>query len=187
MLEFQAAEIGVEAARRLAAVPGVEVTRGLRPDEFVALEQRWGFRFAADHRAFLAGGLPVGQGWPDWRSADPLAVRNALNWPVDGLLFDVEHNGYWRPEWPQRPDAIADALEVAYGALRRAPQLVPLHGTYYLPDASEDAGHPVLDVFRSAVRPVGADLVDWVERSFGSGASSRCDPKATVRFWSDLP
>lgn len=187
MLEFQAAEIGVEAARRLAAVPGVEIARGLRPEEFDGIEQQWGFRFAADHRAFLAGGLPVGQGWPDWRAPDPLALRDALNWPVDGLLFDVEHNGWWYRAWPARPEATADALEVAYGLLRRAPQLVPLHGTYYVPDASEGAGHPVLDVFRSAVRPLGADLVDWVERSFGSGGPGSRDPKVTVAFWSDLP
>jgi hypothetical protein len=187
MLEYQAAEIGVEAARRLAAVPGVEIARGLRPDEFDAIETQWGFRFAPDHRAFLAGGLPVGQGWPDWRAADPLVVRNALNWPVDGLLFDVEHNGWWHRTWPERPETVADAVEVAYGVLRRAPQLAPLHGTYYLPDSSEDAGHPVLDVFRSVVRPAGADLVDWVERYFGSGEGACRDPKVTVAFWSDLP
>ena len=146
-----------------------------------------GVPLAADHRAFLAGGLPVGQGWPDWRSVDTFALRNALSWPIDGLLFDVEHNGYWHAQWPARPGVIADALEVAHVFLRRAPHLVPLHGTYYLPDAVEDAGHPVLDVFRSVVRPLGADLVDWVEQCFGSGVPGRRDPKVTVSFWSDLP
>lgn len=185
MLEFQAAEIGVEAARRLAAAPGVEIALGLRPDEFTVIEQRWGFRFAPDHRAFLTGGLPVGQAWPDWRAADPLAVRGLVNWPVDGLLFAVEHNGYWHAAWDARPADDADALAVAYAALRRWPPLVPLHGTYYLPSAADGAGHPVLDVFRDSVQLLGADLVDWVEQCFGSGTAAR-EPKPTVPFWMTL-
>ncbi|MGQ0846182.1 MAG: hypothetical protein ACT4QF_18830 [Sporichthyaceae bacterium] len=185
MLEFHAAEIGVEAARRLAAVPGVELGRGLRPEEFDAIEARWGFRFAADHRAFLGGGLPIGQGWPDWRSPDPLVMRNLLNWPLDGLLFDVEHHGYWHPEWAPRPDALADALSVAYGALRRWPVLVPVHGTYYLPAGPDHSGHPVLDVFRSRVVPLGADLADWVDQCYGLNVSGR-DPKPTVDYWTAL-
>ncbi|MGQ0464486.1 MAG: hypothetical protein ACT4QG_04105 [Sporichthyaceae bacterium] len=185
MLEFQAAEIGVEAARRLAAAPGVEIALGLREGEFDAIEQRWGFRFAADHRAFLAGGLPVGQAWPDWRCPDPLAVRDIVNWPVDGLLFAVEHNAYWHAAWGARPADDAEALAVAYAALRRWPPLVPLHGTYYLPSADDGAGHPVLDVFRDSVKPLGADLVDWVEQCFAGGSGGR-DPKPTVAFWTTL-
>ncbi len=185
VFEFRAAEIGVEAARRLAAAPGVEIARGLRPDEFTAIEGLWGFRFADDHRAFLAGGLPVGPGWPDWRATDTHSLRNAVVWPIEGLLFDVEHNGFWHPEWAPRPEPMADALAVAHTALSRRPPLVPLHGTYYLPGGPEGCGHPVLDVFRSTVRPLGADLADWVELSFGTGPSGR-DPKVTVPFWGDL-
>jgi hypothetical protein len=157
----------------------------LRADEFDAIEQQWGFRFAPDHRAVLTGGLPVGQGWPDWRTAELSTLRNALAWPIEGLLFDVEHNGFWHADWPQRPESTAAALELADGALRRAPHLVPLHGTYYLPEGAHFAGHPVLDVFRSVVRPLGVDLVDWVEQAFGSGTGGR-DPKVTVPFWSDF-
>lgn len=183
MLEFQAAEIGVEAARRLAAVPGVEIGRGLRPEEFDAIEERWGFRFAEDHRAFLTGGLPVGVGWVDWRSTEVHPLRNALNWPIDGLRFDVEHNGFWHPQWPARPTAMPEALALAEMALQRAPQLVPLHGTYYLPAGG--AAHPVLDVFRSSVTPLGADLPDWIEQCFGSGGCAR-EPRVTVEFWATL-
>jgi hypothetical protein len=185
MLDFQAAEIGVEAARRLAASGAADIALGLRAEEFDAVERLWGFRFAPDHRAFLAGGLPLGQGWPDWRSPDRHAMRTLLNWPVDGLLFDVEHHGYWHSEWPERPVDPADALAVAHAALSRWPVLVPLHGTYYLPAGPDLFGHPVLDVFRSAVRPLGADLADWVEQSFVAGASTR-DPKPTVEFWTTL-
>jgi len=49
---------------------------GLSATELDAVEQEFGFRFADDHRAFLAGGLPRGRGWPDWRGDDRAALRD---------------------------------------------------------------------------------------------------------------
>ena len=33
-------------------------------------------------------------------------LRRHLEWPVDGLLFDVENNGFWIEDWGDRPEAI---------------------------------------------------------------------------------
>ena len=33
--------------------------------------------------------------WPHWRDGDPAAIREQLEWPVDGVLFDVERNAVW--------------------------------------------------------------------------------------------
>jgi hypothetical protein len=67
---------------------------GLTDAEFDEIKQQFGFRFAADHRAFLAAGLPVNtrreprepgafyahaQPWLDWRRADRDQLRTALN------------------------------------------------------------------------------------------------------------
>ncbi len=93
------AEIGVEALRRLAAYRVVDLQRGLRDHEFDMISARYGFTFADDHRALLVGGLPPGPGWADWRAPDQRAVRDQLAWPVEGLLFDVEHKGFWHPAW----------------------------------------------------------------------------------------
>jgi hypothetical protein len=63
-----------------------------------------------DHWAFLAAGLPFNRPseegqtrrrspWPDWRDGDPGDLREQLGWPVEGALFDVEHNALWHPSW----------------------------------------------------------------------------------------
>ena len=86
-----------DAAARLAALDCRRLTPGLTDAEFALVEASYGFTFADDHREFLAAGLPVddepGRGWPDWRSGDPAELRRMLDWPVEGVLFDVEHNG----------------------------------------------------------------------------------------------
>ncbi|MFI8372096.1 hypothetical protein [Streptomyces sp. NPDC085466] len=67
-----------------------------------------------------------------------------LAWPVDGVLFDVEHNGFWHPAWPSRPVERSEALRVAGTELESVPQLGSRYG---------HRGHP----FRSAWPPAPAE------------------------------
>jgi hypothetical protein len=54
----QAADIGARlgraAARRLAGLDVCEIGPGLTQAEFARAEQRYGFEFSVEHRAFLA-------------------------------------------------------------------------------------------------------------------------------------
>jgi hypothetical protein len=51
--------LGEEAMRRLRLRSVCAVDPGLSDSELDRIEQEFGFRFAADHRAFLSAGLPV--------------------------------------------------------------------------------------------------------------------------------
>jgi hypothetical protein len=186
MVGHRGAEVGVEAMRRLMAYGVVDIQRGLRDAEFEMITERWGFTFAEDHRAFLIGGLPVGPDWPDWRSPDQRALRDQLAWPVEGLLFDVEHRGFWHPAWGERPEELGDAVAVAAAALARVPQLAPLRGNRYLPAQAGASGHPILQMFRSAIRTFGTDLADWVVQEFGTGPLPEKAAEVTVEFWGEL-
>jgi hypothetical protein len=60
--------------------------------------------------------------WPDWRDGDPGDLREQLGWPVEGALFDVEHNALWHPSWGQRPTGISQALSTARSTLPGHPR-----------------------------------------------------------------
>ncbi|MFD9690624.1 hypothetical protein ACFWXO_33240 [Kitasatospora sp. NPDC059088] len=51
----------LEAARELQRCLRAEIGPGLGEGELDDVEARFGFRFAADHRTFLAAGLPYGE------------------------------------------------------------------------------------------------------------------------------
>lgn len=57
----------------LAMLPArVEIKRGMSERELDQVEERWGFRYAPEHRTLLSAGLPTGsRDWPDWRDGDP--------------------------------------------------------------------------------------------------------------------
>ncbi|MFE2297396.1 hypothetical protein ACFXAW_04285 [Streptomyces sp. NPDC059445] len=71
------------------------------------IEERWGFRSAPEHRTLFGAGLPTGDRWPDWRDGDAEELAERPARPIDGVLFDVEHNGFWHPERDPRPTGVA--------------------------------------------------------------------------------
>ncbi|WP_234334937.1 hypothetical protein [Streptomyces sp. NRRL S-118] len=173
-----------EAARALQGMLRTEIGPGLTERELDAVETRFGFTFSADHRVFLAAGLPRGSSrWPDWRNGDPEDLAGRLAWPVEGVLFDVEHNVFWHPAWPPRPAGKAEALRVARTELESVPKLVPVYGHRYLPGTAGEYGHPVLSVHQTDIILYGNDLTDYIHHEF-AGRSSGLLAHATVGFWS---
>jgi hypothetical protein len=183
------AELGVEAARRLASVRRCTIAPGLLDVEFARVEHEYGFEFADDHRAFLAAGLPRGNGWPDWRDGDPDDLRWRLDRPVSGVLFDVEHDEVWHDTWGERPADLADALATARQHLARVHTMVPVYAHRYLPAGRGTSGHPVLSIMQTDIIYYGVDLIDYIHQEFGGPGIARSDPRwqphSSVAFWSD--
>ena len=174
----------LEAARDLQRLLRAEIGPGLTERELDTVERRFGFTFSADHRVFLAAGLPNGsRRWPDWRNGDPEDLAEWLFQPVEGVLFDVEHNSFWHPDWSPRPAETSDALQVARSELASVPPLVPIYSHRYLPGTAGECGHPVLSVHQTDIIIYGNDLSDYVHHEF-AGRASRLPAQATVGFWS---
>jgi hypothetical protein len=200
--------LGAEAARRLATLDGVEASpphgaevvgllgrAELHPPltdaEFTHVQDSFAFEFADDHRAFLAAGFPLGEGWPDWRHGSAEQLRDALTSPAVGVLFDVEHNAFWHHRWGERPADIRARVQLVGEKLADVPHMVPVYAHRYLPAGRETFGHPVLSIHQTDVICYGTDLVDYVYQEFGAGTGyertdPRWRPRPTVAFWSEL-
>ncbi|WP_433295990.1 hypothetical protein ACQP2F_37260 [Actinoplanes sp. CA-030573] len=172
------------AADMLSASGRFRIATGLTEDEIAATEAEFGFRFADDHRAFLAGGLPTGRGWPDWRGPDREALRTLLAEPVEGVLFDVAENDFWYEGWGPRPTSAGAALATARGYLMTVPRMIPLYAHRFLPAAT--TGHPVLSIYQTDVVQYGNDISDWLNREFALGSPAAVAKRPTVPFWRDL-
>lgn len=189
-----AQRLGEEAARRLARTGQCDIGPGLTDTEFARIEEDYELEFADDHRAFLAAGLPVSSPargrrslWPDWRDGDPGDLRERLGWPVEGTLFDVEHNALWHPSWGQRPASPGKALSTARRHLSRAPKMIPVCSHRYLPAGRGTYGHPVLSIYQTDIIVYGTDLADYINQEFGRySISSDWTPPPMVPFWSDF-
>lgn len=172
------------AAELLAASGRFSLGPGLTDDELTAIEKEFGFSFAADHRAFLAAGVPSGRGWPDWRAVDRGALRSLLARPIEGVLYDVGQNSFWYEGWGPRPYSSADAVAAARRYLVTVPRVIPVYAHRYLPAGLAD--HPVLSIYQTDVITYGNDLLDWLNREFGLGSPAASVVRPSVAFWRDL-
>ena len=161
-----------EAEKTLKIIRTMKDTRiapGLTPAELGAAEARFAVCFPPDLKDLLSTGLPTGPQWPDWRAAIQDTDSDAagylserLDWPREGMCFDVENNAFWDPDWGERPSSLAEALEVAETAVRTAPRLIPIYSHRYLPDEPAVAGNPVLSVYQTDIIVYGRDLYHYI-------------------------
>jgi hypothetical protein len=154
-------------------------TRG----ELEAAQARFGLAFPPDLIELLLERRP--RAAPDWRT-DEQAIRDRLAWPFEGLLFDVEKNGLWWPEWGERPATPAARAEVLRAVVAAAPPLIPIYSHRYIPAEPLKAGNPVFSVHQSDVIYYGADLADYLAREFEDPRRPLGDKIRRIRFWSDL-
>lgn len=200
MISTAGSLLGTQAARRLAQTGLYRIEPGLTDAEFARVEQEYGFEFADDHRAFLAAGLPTGspppepevfqskKPWPDWRNGDPDDLRERLSWPIDGVLFSVEH-GYWNDTWGTRPPDRADAVGTARLKLADYPSMIPVFSHRYLPAGQGTYGHPVLSMHQADIIYYGTDLADYIHQEFGGSGldiDANWTPSTLVPFWQDF-
>lgn len=173
-----------QSIQRLRA-GGVRLDRGLSDEEVSRIQDKLGFAFGAEHREFLQAAVPVGKSWPDWRSDTDDDLRGRLDWPVDGVIFDVHNNDFWPASWGARPDARNDREREARAHLARVPTLVPVFSHRYLTSGPQFKPSPIFSVHQTDVIFYGDNLLDYVAHEFHVPPlhpSSRTD----VPFWSDL-
>jgi len=177
-----------QTERRILADAGVVIAPGLTAAELARAEASIGAKFPPDLGSFLAAGLPLGKGCPDWREPDSEAIRHQLDWPFEGMAFDIEHNAFWWSAWGARPQALDAALELARERVADAPRLIPLMGHRYLPAEPDAAGNPVFSVHQTDIILYGDDLGTYLRCEFNqlSYAEAVSGRSRRIRFWSDL-
>ncbi|GLJ18008.1 hypothetical protein SUGI_0317440 [Cryptomeria japonica] len=142
----------------------IPIDKGLSDEEFVRIEATFAFSFPPDLRAILQEGMPVGVGFPDWRSGGSQQISMRLNLPIAGLSYEVAKGRFWCKQWGQRPVDMESAVAVARANLKKVPVLVPIYGHCYIPSCPNLAGNPVFFVYKNEVLCCGFDLGDFFER-----------------------
>lgn len=168
---------------------GVVVDSGLTDAEIDTCQREFAIEFPPDLREFLQCGLPVSDRFPDWRNGAREELRSWLQLPLEGILFDVEYNAFWLPEWGNRPDEIESAARIVRQLLDNAPKLIPIYAHRMIPDRPNATGNPVFSVHQTDIICYGSDLRDYFIHEFFSKSELGVwpIPQHAVReidFWS---
>ncbi len=181
----------------LRAQPDYELEDGLAEAEIHDVEERFDIVVPPLWRRVLARVHPIGRSkpprgphgtlpliaYPDWRLRDEATTRNLIDAPIDGLLFDVEHNDFWWADWGQRLDEVPARRKRAVGHLADVPRLVPLWSHLYVA-ATDDS--PVFSIVQADLYVPALSVAD-LPTGQNQGVVALDDwPIGNIPFWSDL-
>ena len=157
--------------------------RGFKRTELEAAQNELRIQLPPDLLDFLLDRRPSdGHNWNDHE-----AMRQALNWPLEGLLFDVEHNELWWPEWGIKPEDPDARKEILSAVVSRAPTLIPVYSHRYIPEFPNEKGNPIFSVHQSDIIHYGADLDDYLLREFEAQIKNPWpDQLKEISFWSEM-
>ncbi|HEV8326536.1 MAG TPA: SMI1/KNR4 family protein [Nitrospiraceae bacterium] len=176
------------AEHQLLANAGIVIARGLTDSELQDAESEIGSAIPADLREFLSQGLPTGEKFPDWRQPRSVALREQLDWPFEGITFDITNNSFWLEEWGPRPDELRDAIATARRFVSAAPRLIPIFAHRYIPAEPCVSGNPIFSVYQPDIIYYGVDLANYLRCEFRPSAVDNAawhEPRE-IRFWSSL-
>ncbi|EPS65013.1 hypothetical protein M569_09767 [Genlisea aurea] len=172
----------------------IPVDAGMSELEFAAVESAFDFVFPPDLRSILREGLPVGSGFPNWRSSSREQIEVLMNLPMSGIRRRILRNEFWAGFWGERPVDDEIAAELGDGFLRKSPKLVPIFRQFYIPATPCASGNPVFRVNRGAVRIWSFDIPSFFQRiELGMSENREFSAPAwaatadrRVEFWTDL-
>jgi hypothetical protein len=176
------------AEHQLLTGAGIAFGPGLSEAELRNVERQVGANFPPDLRQFLSVGLPIGERFPNWREPNSPAIREQLDWPFEGIAFDIRANTFWLDDWGQRPDDVADAISVARSFVAAAPRLIPIFAHRYIPGTPCLSGNPVLSVYQTDIVHYGVDLANYLRAEFcpsAIDATTLLEPRE-IPLWTAL-
>ncbi|XP_058069606.1 uncharacterized protein LOC131218805 [Magnolia sinica] len=171
----------------------IPVLDGLSDMEFAAIESSFGFVFPPDLRSILREGLPIGPGFPNWRSS-PQQLQILVDLPITILCSEISKRNFWCRSWGTKPENPQEALILAKNSIKKSPILVPIYRHCYIPSEPNLAGNPVFYVRGSEFRYSGFDVAGFFQKEFRpeNGISRPPSPAwaaksaRRIEFWSDL-
>jgi hypothetical protein len=171
---------------------GVKIAHGLTTEELDKVETFYSIKFHPDHRKLIQTGLFVGNKGCDWRNFSEkniAKIRKMLNWPLEGILFDIEHGNYWDAKLGQKPtdSALAKKIFITWYK-QNVPQLIPIYSHRYMSSKPKKIGAPVYSVYQTDIIYYGQNIFKYLTKEFKYSTEIEYPEwkKDDTPFWSEI-
>lgn len=172
-------------------IDGVEST-AIDMQSLRTLEKAIGVQLPFEVGLLLVVGVPDSDDWFRWGSDPTTQYEEWKERTVQGILTDVEAQGFWAAAWGPRPGS-GDAREsVVRAEHAKSTPLLPLYKNHVVPltaaEGEEAAeSNPVFAISGASISTVGSDIAAWLTNEFDVPLPMwpETSPR-TFSFWCDL-
>lgn len=148
----------------------IRLEKGMSDAEIKKAEQHYQITFPYELKILLKAVLPVSPHFYNWNNysiENQKIIKQALNWPIEGLLFDIEYNNLWLEDyWGNAPEQLNEKLLVAKKQLMKMTKLIPIYSHRYIPSLPNQQLAPILSVYQSDIIYYGNNLWNYFEHEF---------------------
>lgn len=157
----------------------------LSDSQIAEIEWTLQISFPREYKTLLSKFVPIWQRFIDWADRNNSKVYNMLNWLFEGILFDVENNGFRYKDWWDKPEDVNIKIDKAKYMLKLVKPLIPIYWHRYLWQID---WWPVISVHQTDIIYYWVDLEDYIDNEFGAkkGVKDHGLIKSEIPFWSSL-
>lgn len=179
---------------RLLTDEGIHFDSGLTNEEILLVEAKFNFKFPPDLKLFLQTALPTSDKFINWRlglksNSETSKIITRLNWPLEGMLFDLQSNNFWFENWGSAPDNYDDRVIIAKRQFESYPKLIPIYSHRYIPSRPNENDNPIFSVHQMDIIYYGYDLATYFANEFDLELTNDFElltkPKKEIEFWSE--
>ncbi|MED5017399.1 SMI1/KNR4 family protein [Paenibacillus chibensis] len=166
---------------------------GLSEDEIIKIENTFNLKLPPDLRELLQIVLPISNGFVNWRDCTGTeksvnSIFERLNWPLEGILFDIEHNSFWYDGWGVKPIDINEAKDLCKIRYLEVPTLIPIYSHRYISAYPLEYGNPIFSVHQTDIIYYGENLEEYFKVEFNDKSHSemKYEKIKQIKFWADI-
>lgn len=139
---------------------------GLTDLEVLEIEKKFEIKFPPDLTLFLQIALPVSDEFINWRlglksKKESDKIQSRLDWPWEGILFDIKNNFFWLKSWGIKPKSHDKRVKIAREHYETYPKLIPIYSHRYIPEFPHESGNPIFSVYQMDIIYYGVNLEDY--------------------------
>jgi hypothetical protein len=185
----------IENIIQILSQKGVRFEIGLSEEEVLQVEEKFNFKFPPDLKLFLQKALPISENFVNWRlgiksNKETNKIVDRLEYPLDGMLFDIEKNNFWVSNWGKKPESLQDKILVAKKNYETYPKLIPVYLHRYIPSLPNEIGNAIFSVWQMDIIYYGINLENYFANEFEYTESGFFEldeyPVKKIEFWSQI-
>ena len=178
---------------KILSKKGIQFAKGLTDLEIIEIETKFNILFPPDLKLFLQTAQPTSDGFVNWRlglksDKEFNKIIQRLNWPWEGMVFDIKSNSFWMKSWGEKTNDIESKIQIAKEYYETYPRLIPIYSHRYIPELPKDTGNPIFSVHQMDIIYYGSDLETYFANEFGYTKTGQYEldgyPSKKIEFWS---
>lgn len=176
----------IEEIRKILEDNNIQLNIGMTENEITKAEDFYGIEFPQDMKELLMNFVPISNNfynWNDYSEENITKIKKMLEWPFEGIIFDIENNDFWLEEFGEYPENKEDKIQMFENYRNQIPKLIPIFSHRYVV-SGKDADYPIISVYQTDIIYYGSNLLEYFKHEFNH--THNITNVKEIPFWNQI-